>query len=70
LGAKALVRKETAVPIVLISTLDAENETLAALGAYDYLTKPFGRGRRFEESPVRPRYLITESGIGYRLIVT
>ncbi|HEX4207920.1 MAG TPA: response regulator transcription factor [Ktedonobacteraceae bacterium] len=38
------VRKQSAVPIIVLTALDAESDKVAALdlGADDYLTKPFG----------------------------
>ena len=67
----------------MLSARGLERDKVVALdaGADDYLTKPFGveellarlrvqmRGLRhkLEETAARPRYLITEPGVGYRL---
>ena len=74
------VREWSEVPIIVVSARDQDNEKASALdgGADDYLTKPFSATelmarirvalrRKIEKSPAKPRYILTEIGVGYRL---
>ena len=74
------VREWSEAPIIVVSARDQDNEKASALdsGADDYLTKPFSATelmarirvalrRKIEKSPAKPRYILTEIGVGYRL---